>query len=88
MNRANGGALSGRTAYVGFASSDDHVVRRVDLFLDNALVATTVCENITNECQVSYKWAIRRVRGQHAATYQSTDWLGNVASQTATFTVN
>jgi hypothetical protein len=88
MNPADGGALSGRTAYVGFSSSDDHAVKQVDLFLDDALVASTACDNITYECQVSYKWSIRRVHGQHTATYQSTDWMGNVASQTATFTVN
>jgi hypothetical protein len=39
-------------------------------------------------CQVSYTWSTRRVRGQHTATYQSTDRMGNVATQTATFTVN
>jgi hypothetical protein len=88
MNPADGGVLSGRTAYIGFASSDDHAVKKLDLFVDNDLVASTACDNITYECQLSYKWSIRRVRGQHTATYQSTDWMGNVASQTATFTVN
>lgn len=88
MNPADGGALSGRTAYVGFASSDDHAVRKLDLFVDNLLVAATACDNITYECQVSYAWSIRRVRGQHTATFKSTDWLGNVSAQSATFTVN
>ena len=44
-------------------------------------------DNITYECQLSYKWTIRRVRGQHKATFRSTDWVGNVSSYTATFTV-
>lgn len=88
MNPSDGGALSGRTAYVGFASSDDHAVKQLDISLDNALVATKVCDNISYECQLSYKWSIRRVRGQHTATFNSTDWLGNVATHTATFTVN
>jgi hypothetical protein len=88
MNPANGGALSGRTANVGFASSDDHALRQLDLFVDNNLVATKLCDNLSYECQVSYKWSIRRVRGQHTATFRSTDWLGNVSSQTSTFTVN
>ena len=87
-NPADGGALSGRTAYVGFASSDDHAVKKVDVYLDNALVATTLCDNVSYQCQLSYKWAIRRVHGQHTATFQSTDFMGNVAAQTATFTVN
>ena len=51
-------------------------------------MATKVCDGITYDCQVSYKWSTRRVRGQHTATYQSTDWMGNVATQTVTFTVN
>lgn len=88
MNPANGGSVSGRTVYVGFASSDDHALRRLDVVLDNALVATTLCENVSYECQVSYKWTLRRVRGQHTATFKSTDWMGNVSSQTSTFTVN
>ncbi len=87
-NPADGGSLSGRTAYVGFASSDDHAVKQVDLYLDGASVGSRLCDGITFECQLSYKWSIRRVRGQHTATFQSTDWMGNVASQTVTFTVN
>jgi hypothetical protein len=88
VNPSNGGSLSGRTAYVGFASSDDHAIRKLDVYLDNALVATRLCDNIAYECQLSYKWSIRRVSGQHTATFRSTDWMGNIASQSATFTVN
>ncbi len=87
-NPSDGGALSGRTAYVGFASSDDHAVKQVGLYLDGVSVASKLCDNISSECQVSYKWSIRRVHGQHTATYKSTDWMGNVTTQTATFTVN
>jgi hypothetical protein len=88
MNPSDGGALSGRTAYVGFASRDDHAVRKLDVYVDSALVATKLCDNISSDCQLSYKWSLRRVHGQHTATFTSTDWMGNVASQTATFTVN
>jgi hypothetical protein len=82
------GTLSGRSAYVGFASSDDHALRQLDIFLDNALVATTLCDNIVYECQPSYKWTIRRVRGHHKVTFRSTDWVGNVSSYTANFALN
>jgi hypothetical protein len=85
---SDGGALSGRTAYVGFASSDDHAVKQLDLSVDGVSVASTLCDNISSDCQLSYKWSIRRVRGQHTATYKATDWMGNVGTQTATFTVN
>jgi hypothetical protein len=87
-NPSDGGALSGRTAYVGFASSDDHAVKKLDVSIDGVSVGSTLCDNVSYECQLSYKWSIRRVRGQHTATYTSTDWMGNVATQTATFTVN
>ncbi len=87
-NPSDGGALSGRTAYVGFASSDDHVVKKLDLSVDGVSVGSKVCDTVSYECQLSYKWSIRRVRGQHTATYTSTDWMGNVATQTVTFTVN
>jgi hypothetical protein len=87
-NPSDGGALSGRSTYVGFASSDDHAVKKLDLSIDGVSVGSTLCGDISFECQLSYKWALRRVRGQHTATYTSTDWMGNVATQTATFTVN
>jgi hypothetical protein len=87
-NPSDGGALSGRTAYVGFASSDDHAVKQLDLYVDGVSKASRLCDSVAYECQLSYKWSIRRVRGQHTATYTSTDWMGNVATQTATFTVN
>jgi hypothetical protein len=87
MNPADGGTLTARSAYVGFASSDDHAVKQVELVLDGNLVAITVCDNISYECQVSYKLSLRRARGQHEATFTSTDWLGNVATKTSTFTV-
>jgi len=88
LNPSDGGAVSGRTTYVGFSSTDDHKVRQLKVFLDGALVASRTCDGITYDCQVSYKWSIRRVRGQHSATFESTDGMGNVSSQTATFTVN
>jgi hypothetical protein len=87
-NPSDGGALSGRSAYVGFESSDDHAVKQLDLYVDGVSKASKLCDNISSACQVSYNWSIRRVRGQHTATYKSTDWMGNVATQTATFTVN
>jgi hypothetical protein len=33
-NPSDGAALSGRTAYVGFASSDDHAVKKLDLYIE------------------------------------------------------
>jgi hypothetical protein len=87
-NPMDGGALSGRTEYVGFASNDDHAVKQLDVAVDGVSVASLLCDDISSDCQLSYKWSIRRVHGTHTATFTSTDWMGNVASQTSTFTVN
>jgi hypothetical protein len=87
-NPPDGGTLSGRTTYVGFTSSDDHAVKKLDVKIDGVSVGSVLCDNISSDCSVSYKWSIRRVHGQHTATFKSTEWMGNVATQTATFTVN
>jgi hypothetical protein len=87
-NPSDGGTLSGRSAYVGFSSSDDHAVKELDISIDGASVASTLCSDVTYDCQLSYKWSIRRVNGQHTATYVSTDWMGNVGTRTVTFIVN
>jgi hypothetical protein len=87
-NPTDGGAVSGSPVYVGFTSSDDHAVKRVDVSVDGVAKASTVCDNIASDCQVSYAWSTRGVSGQHTATFKSTDWMGNVASETVTFTVN
>jgi hypothetical protein len=88
MYPSAGGAVSGRSTYVSVNSTDDHAVRRVDLSIDGAHMATTTCDNISYECGVSYVWSIRRVHGTHTATFTSTDWMGNVATESSTFTVN
>jgi hypothetical protein len=87
-NPTDGGAVSGSPVYVGFTSNDDHAVKRVDVSLDGVAVASTVCDNISSDCQVSYAWSTRGVSGQHTAIFKSTDWMGNVTSETVTFTVN
>ena len=88
MYPSDSSTISGRSTYVSVNSADDHAVRRVDLSIDGAHMATTTCDNISYECGVSYKWSIRRVHGLHTATFTATDWMGNVATESATFTVN
>ena len=66
------------------ASNDDHAVKKIDLYLDGAFVSTTACDNVTYICQLYYKWSLRRVQGQHTATFRShPDWMrGNVGALT------
>ncbi|MEP6892810.1 MAG: hypothetical protein ABI927_03425 [Gaiellaceae bacterium] len=87
-NPWDGAVVSGRYYSVGIASSDDHAVKRIDLYIDGIYTSTSSCDNISYECQLSYKWATRRVHGQHTATFKSYDWMGNVGALTTTFTVN
>ena len=88
LNPADGSSISGRSVYVGFAAKDDHQVSRLSVAIDGVTVASNSCSSITNDCQLSYKWSIRRVSGTHTATFTARDYMGNVASTTVTFTVN
>ena len=56
------------------------------LYIDNAYVSTTACDDISSTCQLGYSWSPNGV-GQHTATFKSYDWLGNVGVLTTTFTV-
>jgi hypothetical protein len=84
----DGAAIKGRSYNVSVGAMDDHLVRKIDLYIDNAYKTTTVCDNIANDCQLSYKWSIGKVRGQHSAAFKATDWMGNVGTHTSAFTVN
>lgn len=88
LNPADGSAVSGRSVYVGFAAKDDHQISQLSIALDGVTVASMSCSNVTNDCQLSYKWTIRRVSGTHTATFTARDYVGNAASTTTTFSVN
>ena len=82
----DGATITGRSYTVGVSSTDDHAVKTIELHFDNALVATTACDDISYTCQLNYSWST--TRGQHTATFRSYDWLGNVGVLTETFTVS
>jgi hypothetical protein len=86
-NPTDGSTVSGRSLNIGFASNDDHAVKTVEILLDGNVVDSMSCDNVASDCQISYTWSIGRASGQHTATFRSTDWMGNVASDKATFTV-
>jgi hypothetical protein len=87
-NPWDGATLSGRSYSVGVASSDDHAVKQIDLYIDDVYTSTSVCDDISATCLLSYKWSIRRVHGSHMVTFKSIDWMGNVGVLDATVTVN
>lgn len=82
-----GKGKSGSYSYISFESQDDHAVKMVEVYVDNVLLSTVNCENISPECGVSYKWPIKGQNGQHTATFKAYDWKGNVGSQVNSFTV-
>jgi hypothetical protein len=87
-NPGNGQTISGSSYVVNVSSSDDHAVKKIDLYLDGAHVTSTACDDITYICQLSYKLSLSHMSGQHTATFRSTDWMGNVGVSTVAFTVS
>jgi hypothetical protein len=87
-NPGDGTAISGSSYNVVVYAKDDHAVKTVALYLDGTYVTTTSCDDVTYSCTLSYPWSIRGVSGQHTATFEATDWLGNTGSLTVAFTVN
>jgi len=86
-NPGDGTTISGRSYNLTVSSSDDHAVKKIDLYLDGAYVSTTTCDDITYICQLNYSWSPRT--GQHTATFKSYDWMGNVGTPlTVSFTVS
>lgn len=86
-NPWDGATVSGSSYAFAVASSDDHAVKKIDLYIDNVYRSTSLCDDITAECQLYYVGS-PGAAGQHTATFKSTDWLGNVGVLTTTFTVS
>ncbi len=85
-NPGNGTTISGHSYNVTVSSSDDHAVKNIDLYIDNAYVSTKACDDVTYICQLNYSWSPSA--GQHTATFKSHDWLGNVGVLTVAFTAS
>lgn len=86
-NPGDGEVISSRSYNFAVWSNDNYEVRQIDLYIDNAYTATTLCEDISYNCQGYYPLSLRGVSGQHTATFKSYDWMGNVGVLTTTFTV-
>jgi hypothetical protein len=84
----DGSSISGKSYNVGVMANDDHAVQKIDLYVDGTLTSTTTCADVSYNCQLVYTWRIGRVHGQHRATFEAYDWMGNSSSQTVNFTVN
>jgi hypothetical protein len=82
----DGTTISGHSYNVTVSSSDDHAVKRIDLYLDGVYLSTTTCADIAYTCQLDYSW--KPAGGKHTATFKSYDWMGNVGTLTVSFTVS
>jgi hypothetical protein len=85
-NPASGTTVSGSYGFT-VSSRDDHAVKKVDLYIDGAYQTTTTCDGISYVCQLYYTKSLRGLSGQHTATFEGSDWMGNVTVLTTTFTV-
>jgi hypothetical protein len=86
-NPGNGQALSGSSYNFAVWSNDDHAVKKIELYVDNVLQTTTTCEDISYDCELYYPMSLLGLRGQHTATFEAYDWMGNPSVLTTTFTV-
>jgi hypothetical protein len=83
--------VSGKSYNVAVSSSDDHAVKKIELYIDNAKTPTTTatCADISYQCQLFYKWSLGKVtKGDHTIRFYSYDWMGNFGSLTVNFTVS
>jgi len=82
---SDGATVSGRSYNVAVSSNDDHAVKTIALSIDGVSKTVTTCAGVSYSCQLNYSWSTSR--GQHTATFTSTDWMGNASVMTSTFTV-
>jgi hypothetical protein len=85
-NPGDGSTVTGRSYNVSVSSSDDHAVKKIDLYIDNVYKTETLCDDVSYTCQLNYSWS--PTAGQHTATFKSYDWKDNVGVSTVSFTVS
>jgi len=86
LNPAAGQTINGNSFSVVAWSRDDHAVKEIKLYMDGQYMSSAVCDNISYQCELSYNWRLGPP-GLHEARFEATDWMGNVAVETANFTV-
>jgi hypothetical protein len=87
-NPADGQTLTGGSFRFAVSSNDDHAVSKIELYVDNAYVSTTVCGGVSYNCQFGTDWSLSGRQGPHTGTFKSYDFMGNVADLTVNFTVS
>jgi Bacterial Ig domain len=92
-NPTRGQTMTGRSFDVAVSSSDDHAVKKIDLYIGNAdatisstPISSTACDDITYICHLNYKWS--GGSGSYTAIFEATDWTGHVGVMTVHFSVS
>ncbi len=86
-NPWDGATISGSSYTFVVTAGDDHAVKGIDLYIDYTYVTTATCDDVSYMCHLDYKWSLQGASGQHTATFESFDWMGNVGAMTVAFTV-
>jgi hypothetical protein len=89
-NPGQGQTITGRSYTVTVSSSDDHAVKKIDLYLDNNVttsVSSTACDDVTYICQLTYNWSVG-APGPHTAIFRAYDWKANFSEMRVNFTVS
>jgi len=86
-NPGNGTTITGKSYNFAVSSSDDHSVKKIDLFIDDVYKYETLCDGVAYTCNLNYTWSLGGAAGQHKATFKSYDWTGNVGVLTVNFSV-
>ncbi len=85
-NPGDGSTITAGSYNFAVSSSDDHAMKKIELYIDNVYASTTSCADISYNCSFSYTRSV--APGQHAATFKSYDWMGNVSTLTTSFTAS
>ncbi len=82
----DGSSIDGRSYNISVSARDNRSVKKIELFLDDALAETMNCDGISFSCQLVHRWST--TDGSHTATFRARDWMGNISSLTNNFTVD
>jgi hypothetical protein len=76
------------TVQLSHGFRDDHMVRRTDLYIDGAPVASANSDGITYELNAAYNWDTRSMsKAQHTVEWKTYDDFGNEFVDTWVLTV-
>ena len=84
----DGSVISGSVG-LGTNATDDHMARKISLFIDGVYVTAVTNAGIDHDAHLTYTWSTKRVgKGAHVVRYEASDDMGNVSANVVTYTVS